>query len=572
MKTIRRRVASPVLNWDPAGPDHEYRIVVRNQDTGELRTIYQGFRTECRVPPDMRLSPDQLAFRVMARTVRESSEGFVRIQGYRAIPRLGDDHETPAPDLLVDKPTPGANQYRLVVRDPLTGRPLVDFVRPEPRFLLPVGLLRDGDFHYDLTAWARGRWRGTKGVPITPEMIAAADERAARLIPLPRPARSRITGSSAIHAPGQADRLSPESLAPAPCLLVVVDVTAAPELAPVADPADVVRRQWWSGDGTGAVETVALALEENGLRGQFQLDVLSSEALGDKAVSDLAHTLTARGHGVGLLLNADRWRGLYPDLIDKKPGVTLALAADRFKALTGQSAPAVSFSPGTLSLSLVNHTRRIGLSCILADRGGQERLPAWMRWRIAPFAVYDDLVLIPPALVLSTAAHVRDRTVRHGLSATDPMTAASAEAIVAAFVEDRPGLVVARIDPLALLLRRLVRSPEQTDAWNLALTESLPRWIEAGWERSANGFPVLDDRDEIKTEMMNALVAALGRTGLPSADPATVFTPAALRGWCETPRAYEPMIEQRRGPRALRRSGVRIYDAAYRQALGAPRA
>lgn len=571
MKTIRRRVASPVLNWESAGQDYEYRIVIRNQDTGELRTIYQGFRTECRLPPDMRLSPDQLAFRVMAREARESREGFVRIQGYLSIPRLGDDHETPAPDLLVEKPAPGAKQYRLVVRDPLTGRPLVDFSRHEPRFLLPVGLLRDGSFHYDLTAWIRGRWRGTKGVEITPEMIAAADARSERLIPLPRPAPPRIRGSAAIHAPGRADRLAAESLGGDPRVLVVVDVTAAPELSPVADPADVIRRQWWSGEGTGAVETVALALENHGFRGQFQIDVLAAEALGDDSVSEIAHRLAARGHGIGLLVGPDRWRSLSPDLVDKKAGAILALAAERFKALTGESPRTVSFSPGMLSLSLVNHARRIGLPSILADRAGQGRLPAWARWRIAPFALHDDLVLIPPALVLSTAAHIRDRTVRHALAATDPMAAASAEAIASALGrEGGPRLVVARIDPMALLLRRLVRSAEQADAWNLALTESLPRWAEAGWERNSHGFPVLDDRDEIKTEMMNSLVAALGRSGLASGDPATTFTPAALRAWCETPHAYQPMIEQRRGPRVLRRSGVRIYDAAYRQALGAP--
>ena len=104
MKTIRRRVANPILTWEPAGPDQEYRVIVRNQDTGERRAIYDGFRAECRLPPDLRLTPDQLAFRVMARPIGESEERFVRIREYAPIARLGDDYSTPAADLLKDAP------------------------------------------------------------------------------------------------------------------------------------------------------------------------------------------------------------------------------------------------------------------------------------------------------------------------------------------------------------------------------------------------------------------------------------------------------------------------------------
>ena len=571
MKTTRRRVANPILTWESAGPDQEYRVIVRNQDTGERRAIYDGFRTECRLPPDLRLTPNQLAFRVMARPIGESEERFVRIREYAPIARLGDDYSTPAADLLTAEPTPGAGPYRLLVRNPSTGKPLIDLTRDEPRFLLPVGQLRDGSFHCDLKARVRGRWQTTLRLEVTDEMIAAADARSERLVPVPPQERPEVRGASADHAPGRPERLAEETLNVGPRLLIVADVTALPDAAPIADPADVVRRQWWAGDGSGAVESVALTLEAHGLRGQFQLDVLAGAALGDEALASVAHTLTSRGHGLGLMINPEPWRGLSAELTEMRPGAVLKHALDRFAAVTGHAPQAVSFGQNMLGPSPLRQARALGVRAVFADRTEQHRLATWMRWRTTAFAAFDNLVVIPSAMVLSTPAHERDRPVRHTLSAADAMAAASAEALSAAMA--RTGgqrLIVARIDPLALLLRRMVQSADQAEAWNLALAESLPNWIEAGWDRNPQGFAVLDDRDEIKTEMMTGLIAALARSGVASADLATVFSPSALRAWSEETEAFEPMIEQRRGPRALRRSGVRRYDAAYRQALGAP--
>ena len=536
MKTTRRRVANPILTWESAGPDQEYRVIVRNQDTGERRAIYDGFRTECRLPPDLRLTPNQLAFRVMARPIGESEERFVRIREYAPIARLGDDYSTPAADLLTAEPTPGAGPYRLLVRNPSTGKPLIDLTRDEPRFLLPVGQLRDGSFHCDLKARVRGRWQTTLRLEVTDEMIAAAHARSERLVPVPPQERPEVRGASADHAPGRPERLAEETLNVGPRLLIVADVTALPDAAPIADPADVVRRQWWAGDGSGAVESVALTLEAHGLRGQFQLDVLAAEALGDEALASVAHTLTSRGHGLGLMINPEPWRGLSAELTEMRPGAVLKHALDRFTAVTGHAPQAVSFGQNMLGPSPLRQARALGVRAVFADRTEQHRLATWMRWRTTAFAAFDNLVVIPSAMARTGGQR----------------------------------LIVARIDPLALLLRRMVQSADQAEAWNLALAESLPNWIEAGWDRNPQGFAVLDDRDEIKTEMMTGLIAALARSGVASADLATVFSPSALRAWSEETEAFEPMIEQRRGPRALRRSGVRRYDAAYRQALGAP--
>lgn len=571
LKTIRRRAVSPVLRWEAVGPDQEYRIVVRDQDTGEERIVYRGFHTECRLPPDLRLTPNQLAFRVMARPIDQAGAEFVRVQEHRPIPRLGDDLETSAADLLTVEPVAGAVQYRLLVRNPRGGRPLVDLVHEEPRFLLPAGRIRDGAFQCELRGRFRDRWRTISVHDVTPPMIAAADARAERLVPLPQPKPPQVRGAKADHAPGRAERLAETALDVGSRLLVVVDVTAMPDAAPVADPADVARRQWWAGDGSGAVESAALALEAHGLKGQFQLDVLASDALGEEPVASLARVLTSRGHGLGLWVNPEPWRGLSAELAEMKPGAVLKHALERFAAVTGQTAQAISFGPNLLGPSPLRQARARGVRAVLVDRADQVRLAGWMRWRTMPFAAYDDMVVIPSSMILSTPAHAKDRPVRHVLSAADALATAHAQMVAAALAgAGGQGLVVARINPLGLLLRRMVRSAEQAEAWNLALAESLPGWSEAGWERSAHGFAMLDDRDEIKSEMMTGLIAALARSGVAPADPAAVFSPGALRAWCENAGAFEPMVEQRRGPRVLRRSGVRRYDAAFRQALGAP--
>lgn len=570
MKTIRRRAASPVLRWESAGPNQQYRVIVRNQDTGERRPVYDGFRTECRLPPDFRLTPDQLAFRVMIRPADDPGARFTRLHEYEPIARLGDDFETPAEDLLIGDVVPGADQYRLLVRRPGVDRPLVDMARAEPRFLLPPGQLRDGQFEYDILPRVRGRWRNRKGLAVQAAMIAAADERAQRLVPLPVDETKTIQGAPARHAPGRPDRLAALAEPTGPALLVAVDVTARPDLAPLADPRDVAARQWWAGDGTAAVESVVLALEAYGLKGLFFIDVLAGEALGDDLVRGLTDTLKKRGHGLGVMINPEPWRGLSGDLAEMDDVVATSAACARYETIVGEAPGALSFGPGLLDADTLAEARRLGARVVLADRTEQLGLPAWMRWRTAPFAAFDDLLVIPATMALSTPAHQRDRVVRHALHAGDAMAADAASALLAAAASSRTNsLITARIEPMELLRRSMVRSAPQAEAWNQAMTERLPAWAEAGWERSPHGFPVLADRDEIKVEMMTALVAGLGRAGVAGIDPRTAFTPGHLRSWAETQDAFEPMVEQRRGPRLFRPSAVRRYDAAFMQALKA---
>lgn len=570
MKTIRRCVASPVLRWEPAGPDQQYRVIVRNQDTGERQRVYDGFRTECRLPADLRLTPDQLAFRVMVRSIDDPEERFSRLHDYAPIPRIGDDLETPAPDLLMGEVVKGADLYRLQVKRPGVDRPLVDMVSSKPRFLLPPGQLRDGQFEYDILPKVRGRWRNRKGLEITPAMIAAADERGDRPVPRPETEDKVIRGAPASHAPGRPDKLAPQAEAIGSALLIAVDVTARPDLSPMADVRDVASRQWWSGTGEAALESVVLTLEKSNFKGLFLVDALAAEAMGDDEVRRLTDLLVTRGHALGLMVNPEPWRALSEDLAQLDDVAVTAFAHERYLSIVGAAPQVVSFGPGAMNEKTLAEARRLGANVVLVDRPEQLDLPAWMRWKTAPFAAYDDLVVVPTTMALSTPAHVRDRTVRHALNTVDAMAAeAAADLVVAALRMRTDSLITAKIAPLALLRRSVVRSAAQADAWNQAMAARLPTWLEAGWERSPHGFPVLADRDEIKVEMMAKLIAGLGETRIACVDPAAVFSPGHLRALVEAPEAFEPLAEQRRGPRRFRLSGVRRYDAAYRQALKA---
>lgn len=570
MKTIRRRAASPVLRWDAAGPNHQYRVIVRNQDTGERRPVYDGFRTECRLPPDFRLTPDQLAFRVMIRPAGDADAKFTKLHEYAPIPRLGDELETPADDLLVGEVIKGADQYRLLIKRPDVDRPLVDMTGTEPRFLLPPGQLRDGAFEYDILPRVRGRWRNRKGLAVTPAMIAAADARAERLVTLPPDETKIIRGAPARHAPGRPDRLAPGASSRGSSLLIAVDVTARPDLSPVADPRDVAHRQWWAGDGSGAVERVALALESTRFKGLFLIDTLASEALGAELVRDIADILTKRGHGLGLLINPEPWRTLSGKLAEIDSAAATSLAYARYTSIMGQEPVVAGFGPDALDILALEAARALGVRVVLADRAEQLNLPAWMRWRTAPFAAYDDMLFIPTGVALSTPAHARDRVVRHALNAADAMAAEAAAELLEAAARGAKGLLTARIEPLSLLRRSMVRSGAEADAWNQVISEKLPAWSEAGWERSPHGFSVMADRDEIKVEMMMSLIAGLARAkDVGGVDPGSAFEASQLRSWAEQVQAFEPLVEQRRRPRRFRNSAVRRYDAAYLQALKA---
>ena len=128
-------------------------------------------------------------------------------------------------------------------------------------------------------------------------------------------------------------------------------------------------------------------------------------------------------------------------------------------------------------------------------------------------------------------------------------------------------VLVARISPLDLLMRRAGRCPDAASEWNAVLAESLPAWAAAGWGRTAREYTIAEGRDEIRAAMMSKFISGLVDGGAPHIAPAMASKPEVLRSWAEPMLAYEPVLEHRRGPRLTRASAVRRYDEAYRTAL-----
>ena len=134
-----RRAEDPTLRWRPVGTDQQYRVAVRNEDTGHKVVIYEGFRHDCRLPADLRLTSDQLSFRVETRPGTDLTAPFVRCQSFTAIPRVGDKLNPTSKDRVSTAIVPGCSEYRLQIRDCSSLKILVDMIGAKPWFLLPTG-------------------------------------------------------------------------------------------------------------------------------------------------------------------------------------------------------------------------------------------------------------------------------------------------------------------------------------------------------------------------------------------------------------------------------------------------
>src|SRR5690606_27605377 len=130
---------------------------------------------------------------------------------------------------------------------------------------------------------------------------------------------------------------------------------------------------------------------------------------------------------------------LSPHLAEMSVAEAMAEAVKRFHEIAGSAPEAVSFGHKLLDADALDAARRLGVRAVVADRLAQRGLPAWMRWRTAPFAAHDDLAVLPVSMILSTPAHDRDRVVTHSLRTEDPLTAGMAEPIVRALARTVAG-------------------------------------------------------------------------------------------------------------------------------------
>lgn len=560
MKTIRRRAASPLLQWRSAGANRQYRVGVRNEDTGEKQTIYEGFRQECRLPPELRLTPNQLTFRVESRDADTPDAPYVNVQPFTRIARFGDELAPKAPDVVRVPEVAGATAYRLMIRESLSEDVLVDMVVDEPWALVPPGQIKEREVEWTLRPRVASTWRKGVWTPLSAEAVQAARERGLKMIVIEEEARVRPDAEDN-HWPTPKEITLPPAPARGAHLAVAVAVSAQPDLAPDPTVQSVVDTQWSDGHSGGAVERIARTLEENNLRGWFFLDVELGDALSPDIVAQLAARLTGRGHEVGLYIGA----GLLAPAGSIAERLQAMLSRMPTRAHVGVMLGAGPDREGWLKACV-----DAKLPAVVVSREAQLALPGWMRWRSSAFAASPTTIVLPTALFLSTPAHARDRVTRHTFDNRDSMAAATIGPVVNAMSRlEATRLVIAEIDPLLMMDRRVAVNADAAHAWNSTLKQLLPAWFAAGWKRSIKAYTMARDLSEIRLHLLSGMMRNLTEVDLPWARWADVFDPANTAGWAPGAVAYEPLIEKRRGPRRMRRSAVRRYDDAYRLALRA---
>lgn len=560
MKTIRRRAASPTVRWRSAGANRQYSVTVRNEDTGDRQTVYEGYRQECRLPPELRLTGDQLSFRVASRDADDPDAAYSTVQSWARIARYGDELQPDAPDVLRAEEVAGATAYRFLVREALSQDMLVDMIVDEPWALLPPGQIKDRDVEWSMRPRVGGGWKGAGWTPVEPGAIAAARLRAETLIVLPSEARVRPTAEAAVWPVPQDLELAP-SIARAPALAIAVAVSARPDLAPEPSALSVLETQWSDGHSGGATEQVARMLEAAGLRGWFFLDVEMGDALGSDAIARLAERLSKRGHEIGLYIG----QGDLPAQGKIRQRLRAMLAGLPTRAHAG-----VMLGAGPDRQYWLGACIALDVPAVIVSRAAQLALPAWMRWRTGAFAASPKTIVIPTATFLSTPAHARDRVTRHALDNRDAMAAANIGSVLGAMTRlEATRLIVAEIDPLLMLDRRFVEDPDAAHAWNSTLKQLLPTWFERGWKRSVKGHEMARHISEIRLHLLTNMLEGLAAVDLPWARWSDVFDPASTSGWLPGATPFDPIIEKRRGPRRMRNSAVRRYDDAFRLALRA---
>lgn len=565
-RTIRRRVESPVLRWTPPGPDRQYRVAVRDEDTGRRLIIYEGFQTECRLPADLRLTPNQLSFWVGSRSEQEPTARFLRCQDYTVITRLGDDYQSAAPDRLTASERPNVDEYRLRVRDSETGRILVEMSRSYPAFLLPAGQLEEGIFEWTIQPRLKAGFGKPVWASVTDVMVSAARSRAERLIALPEEPRPALAVVRGELPPGSLARIREAPPQPATVALAL-PVTADPRIAPEPSLQSVITTQWINSAGTGAIQMASCTLKDAGVSAWFFLDIGSMNQAGSTVARDLTATLIGDGHQIGLTIGESVWdfrpqsEGSLTDFVSRQ--------LDAFITLTGGGdVTPVRLSVTARTQEWLRACSEAGLSVVTMPRKTLRAGARWMHWRTAPFVTADGVVVLPPAMLLSTPAHPRDQVLRHPVNAADSLAAASAaQTLNALATTGKVRLLIAEADPLRLLARVRFKRRKEAEAWNGVLRHDLPEWWDAGWGRTAAGYDVAQGVNEIQVQMLSGLAGGMKNSDLSWGAATDVFDETKIRGWLDAEPSANLIVEQRRGPRLTRLSEGRAYDNALRLAL-----
>jgi hypothetical protein len=561
--------AKPDLTWTLAAPGDEYRVAVRNENTGEKRTVYRGPQNSCRLPSEVRNSADQWSFRV---EIMLDDGGVIRHQDFVGIDRIGDDFTTPAPDLLTSAAEPVSPMFRLTIRAEGVGPKLVEFLRPTPQFLLPPGQVRPGAvwriYRRKNNKWAGGRWD-----TVTKAMLDAATERAQRPVEPPAPKKRRRGAAPVDVAPvppryGSADTSGPAGTEPAPQFWIVMDLTADAAIATAADGKTIAQEQWIAPSGDAAAQRMLKRVKAHGRTVTIFADALAGAALEPAAFAKLLKQAEADGHQVELLIRARPWADLAPQLIANADAIDAVVEAahGQFVKMMKRPPRIVSFADQGVTYAGLKAVSALGVEAVYVRHADLVGLPPWMRTRTTPFTALPGLVVIPGSVLVTTPAHVRDGALVHAVATADPLVASRIGSLVQmAGSQPSMGLFTVQVEPLDLIGRRFVRSPVEARRWNQALAANGGGWMKAGLERSEHGFSLASGLNEIAEELLDRTLSAIG-------DDMAVFRPQG-EGWLGRLMArseampFEPVLEMRRGTGAVKISAIRRYDAAYRAAL-----
>lgn len=506
MSILPRRRRHIVLSWPPRFGAAGYRLVVRDATTDEivLKREVDGFSAA--VPTGLLHSDHHYEWRVQALSAR-FGEWEDLLPYLRILPEVPEEHvlylRWPASDAPSRLLVRDATADRAIVRDGLLGH-----VYPLDRRLLETG----HRYQYAVQSWQDGAWRTT---------IDYAS--------LERSPRAAVTAEPREKGPNREPHL----------YLWTCNTEVDMRHMSSPAPARGIDHQVFRRDAQGRDHGIGMMmdrLEALGMRGTFFVDILMEHQFGQAALERVIEAIAGRGHDIqlhlhpspNLLLSGDpALAALAPALTADDPDLfrrVLALAVDLFERRVGH-APA-AYRSGSYHLCdaflTVLPEFGIGIDSSL-NRYKNCRVSPWMRNRTQPFAANHQLTEVPVTWFA---------------------------------VEDAPGTL--RQQQLAP-----VESGAQQDA--VALFDGEP----STFVYLAHSFSFLAAESD-RLELMQRQLEVVARRD--DVRPCT-FAEVAGDGlgparWRERQgRALDPLPVWHAGPGTGGRTGTRVYDAAYLDAL-----
>ncbi|MBC6981685.1 hypothetical protein [Caulobacter sp. 17J80-11] len=577
------------LKWPGAGDATVYRVNVRNEDTGERRTIYEGPELACALPADIAAAWGLATYRVEARPFAEGEGAYRTIVHYLAVDPLGPAEQVD--DMLHGAEIEGAEAYRLLVVDAESGQRVTEYWSVRPRFRTPAILDAGRKHQYRLSYQQGGEVKHATRLRALPaERIAAARARAdalAAAVAAAAPASQApaatekaeeaeeavkvgVSGPRASRVkPGAAADVAAAGAAGAAGLaLVAVDVTADLAHARLPDPEAAFDALVWGRGAGGPAVGLDFLLDRIAaarLRPTLFLDIFAEHVFGRAALERVLETAVRRGLDVQLLLRpspnlrfaADPALAALgratADLDAGRFGRVVAAAVELFEGRVGRAPVAVRLAMEGATDAAFPVLARHGLS-VYAGAAATGMSP-WLRARTRPCVGPARVVTTPPTRCLSLPAHPYDSALL-----SDLRIRMSPEVEETALRQAQAPVLLA-LSPQDLLFFRAM-GEAAASGWNTAFASR----YRVG-DRVDAATPVVEGRDEIAIEALERVLRRL--TSRRDLTPATFAELARdhLAACVRDPLGWDPIVEHHRGARRGRVTAVRRYSADYLAAL-----